>query len=92
VKGLSGRSGLAAGTGMLFSYEDSSEHCMWMKDMKFNIDIVWFDDSQRITSIVPDLPPDTYPQSYCARGKTVLELPAGTAAKHGLRVGQIIKF
>jgi hypothetical protein len=92
AQGLSGRTSLADHTGMLFEYTETSKRCMWMKDMKFNVDIVWFDASNRITSIVPNLSPGTYPQSYCADSKYVVELPAGTTAKEGLRVGQIVKF
>jgi uncharacterized membrane protein (UPF0127 family) len=89
-KGLSGRSGLAKGTGMIFSYENPTEHCMWMKDMKFNIDIVWLDANKRITSIVSNLNPTTYPQKYCAISKYVVELASGEARANGLRVGQIV--
>ncbi len=92
AEGLSGRTGLAPRTGMLFDYNQTTQRCMWMKDMKFNIDIVWFDENGRISSIVNDLSPATYPQSYCADGRTVVELPTGTAKTYGLRVGQIVKF
>jgi uncharacterized membrane protein (UPF0127 family) len=98
VKGLSGRSGLGADQGMLFDYGSNDghdhgtdeNHCIWMKEMNFSIDVVWVDSTERITSIVPDLSPDTYPQAYCAKAEKILELPAGTAARHGLRVGQKI--
>ena len=65
---------------------------MWMKDMHFNIDIIWLNESTRITSIAPDLSPSTYPQTYCADAKYVVELPAGEAARQGLRVGQTVKL
>jgi len=77
---------------MLFKYENVEKRCMWMKDMKFNIDILWLDGNNRISSIVRDLSPTTYPQSYCADAKYVIELKAGEADKHNLRVGQVIKL
>lgn len=92
TQGLSGRSGLAENSGMLFSYDNVEKRCMWMKDMKFNIDIIWLDGNNRISSIVQDLSPSTYPQSYCADAKYVIELTAGEADKHNLRVGQVIKL
>ena len=39
--GLSGRNGLAEGTGMLFVFDSPSDQGFWMKDMKFPIDIIW---------------------------------------------------
>lgn len=92
AKGLSGRTGLANNAGMLFTYPDTAKRCMWMKDMKFNIDIVWFSAEHRISSIVSDLSPATYPQSYCADAQYVIELPSGSTNRAGLRVGQIVQF
>src|SRR5687768_12223628 len=40
-KGLSGRNKLGKGRGMLFVYSQAEDYCMWAKDMKFAIDIVW---------------------------------------------------
>lgn len=90
TKGLSGRSELSADGGMLFQYENVERRCIWMKDMKFNIDVIWVDENNRITSIVNDLSPGTYPQSYCADAQRVIELKAGEAIRHNLRVGQVI--
>lgn len=45
-QGLSGRSLLAKDAGMLFIFERPGHHVFWMKDMKFNIDIVWIADDQ----------------------------------------------
>lgn len=92
ARGLSGRRGLDASTGMLFSYPNVAERCIWMKDMRFNIDIIWLDDTNRVSSIVADLSPKSYPQNYCADAKYVVELPAGAAAEQGLRVGQVVKL
>lgn len=90
ARGLSGRSGLDAGTGMLFSFPQLAERCMWMNDMRFSIDIIWLDTDKRVTSIAPDLSPESFLQPYCAQAQYVVELPAGSAAKQGLRVGQVV--
>jgi hypothetical protein len=92
AKGLSGRTSLGKRAGMLFSYGDLQQRCIWMKDMHFSLDIIWFDASHRVTSIVPNLSPSTYPQSYCANAQYVVELNAGEVAQHGLRPGQVVKF
>jgi uncharacterized membrane protein (UPF0127 family) len=89
--GLGGRDSLAPDSGMLFSYAGATNRCMWMKGMRFNIDIVWINSSFRITSIVSNVSPGTYPQEYCATAQYVVELPAGVT-QHALLVGQIVKL
>lgn len=92
AKGLSGRTTLIKNGGMLFKYDTVGNRCFWMKDMKFNLDIIWFNSEHRITSIVKDLSPATYPQSYCGEAQNVVEFASGVANKHNLRVGQIVQF
>lgn len=92
TRGLSGRSGLEPGTGMLFVYNNAAERCMWMKDMKFNIDIVWVGSDYHISKVASNLSPATYPTSYCAEAQYVIELPAQTAVSYGLKSGQQLTF
>ena len=40
-RGLSGREGLENNKGMLFTFEESGARTFWMKEMKFDIKIVW---------------------------------------------------
>src|ERR1043166_4776967 len=40
-QGLSGRSALPSGRGMLFVFDADAEWGFWMKDMSFAIDMVW---------------------------------------------------
>lgn len=81
-RGLGGRSALGKTSGMLFVFDDPSSACMWMKDMRFAIDVLWLDSSRRVITAARNLQPDTYPQTYCApRPATyVVELPAGALA------------
>lgn len=93
IKGLSGRNCLDEDSGMLFTYNNSSdERCFWMKDMKFSIDIIWLDEQGKITTIHDNVSPDTYPKSFCpnALSKDVLEVRAGKAKKSGWRVGSSV--
>jgi uncharacterized membrane protein (UPF0127 family) len=91
-KGLSGRSGLAKDGGMLFSFKGTSRRCIWMKDMKFNIDILWLNSDKRVVSAVANMSPKSYPQNYCAAASSVIELPAGTMRSQGIRPGQVVQF
>lgn len=93
-RGLGGRGSMPDNHGMLFIIPKASIACFWMKDMRYNLDIIWLDNSKRIAKIEPNLSVDSYPQSYCSANPTayVLELNAGqTVAKH-LQVGQQLNF
>ena len=91
TRGLSHRQSLPWNHGMLFEYDSPGFPLFWMKDMHFDIDIVWIRDS-RIVDIspeVPHVPPgDPIPQVRPSQlTDTVLEIPAGYAAAHGWRPG-----
>ncbi|HKJ25017.1 MAG TPA: DUF192 domain-containing protein [Myxococcota bacterium] len=93
-QGLSGREGLAPGTGLLFLHPTTELHRYWMKDMRFPIDIVWM-RAGRIVDVSHRVPPPgpgedgreivVAPRTPC---DAVLELPAGYARAHGFDVGQ----
>lgn len=89
-QGLSGRSRLAEGTGMLFIFDPMKTPGFWMKDMRFSLDIIFAKADGTIVTIYPDLSPATYPQSYHPTEpvRYVLEVPAGFALQHGISVGQ----
>lgn len=91
-RGLSKRTSMPRNGGMLFAYPTSSRLCFWMKDMYFNLDIIWLDASKKVVHIEENLSPDTYPEYFCADGRYVIELNAGEAAKSGLRTGQAVAF
>lgn len=93
-RGLGGRDSMPNNHGMLFIIPKASIACFWMKDMHYNLDMVWLDSSRRITKIEPNLSPDSYPQSYCSAKPTayVLELNAGQVAARHMQVGQQLSF
>jgi hypothetical protein len=92
-KGLSGHTPLADDEGMLFLFGKSGNYGFWMKDMKFPIDIIWI-DGNKITTIAPNVPPDTYPSPFYSDlpSDKVLEINAGTVQKLGVKVGDEVKF
>ena len=47
-QGLSGRDDLAENKGMLFVYTEPETIGIWMKDMKFPIDILWFNAEKEV--------------------------------------------
>ena len=89
--GLSGRDHIDQDSVMVFKFGRAEQHCMWMKDMKFPIDMVWLDESQKVVAIEQNVSPDSYPTSFCHEGRQVLELAAGTAGRLSLRIGDEIQ-
>lgn len=96
--GLSGRTSLGPDRGMLFDFARPGRQSFWMKDMHFPVDIVWIRDNRVVGFVTAPAPaPKTsvfkLPAYYSPEPVNfVLELPAGTMAKNGLKVGDEIKF
>jgi uncharacterized membrane protein (UPF0127 family) len=90
ARGLSGRSELAEGRGMIFPYARPARQGFWMVDMRFDIDIVWIraDRIVDLTLEAPHDPPGELPV-YRPRepADLVLEVPAGTSQRMGWRIG-----
>lgn len=89
--GLSGRESLGKNEGMIFSSNESEEMCMWMKEMKFNLAIIWV-DSKKVSHIEPDISPATYPEPYCHRADHVIEVNVADLRSSGLKVGDKINL
>ena len=81
LRGLLGRSGLSSGEGMLLR-PAASIHTAFMR---FPIDAVFLDREDRVLKVAAELPP--WRAAACRGARTVLELPAGEAARQGLRPG-----
>ena len=89
-RGLSGRESLLEGEGMLFAFPNSSRPMIWMKDMKFALDILWLNQGILVDRLESAPPAGANPDvSYLpeADADMVLEVPAGTVQKHGLKLG-----
>jgi len=97
-RGLSGRDGLAEGSGMFFIFDAPSDYGFWMKDMKFPIDIIWIkgdmvvgfsenaapEPGKPIWELKIYRPPEPVDR--------VLEVNAGTAVKYGIKAGSAVVF
>jgi uncharacterized membrane protein (UPF0127 family) len=93
ASGLGSRQSMPQGQGMLFVYTQPAERCFWMKDMRFDLDMVWLNASKQVQRVERDVPPGSYPRTFCADdAQYVIELNAGQAAATGLKEGQQITF
>ena len=81
LRGLLGRSGLPSGEGLLLR-PAASIHTAFMR---FTIDAVFLNRGNEVVKVVSDLKP--WRTASCRGSRAVLELPAGEAAKRGLRPG-----
>ena len=92
--GLSGREGLGMENGMLFVFQDYEYPSIWMKDMKFPIDIIWISGNQVVdfeenaqapASTTPDFALQVYRPD--TRANLVLEVSAGFVQENDIRIG-----
>ncbi|MDH3780010.1 MAG: DUF192 domain-containing protein [Nitrosopumilus sp.] len=51
--------------GMLFIYEESGNYSFWMHNVKFALDILWFDDKGNAVHIKQNIPPCTTEPEHC---------------------------
>jgi uncharacterized membrane protein (UPF0127 family) len=84
MRGLLGRSHLDEGTGILLQPAPSI-HTLFMR---FAIDVVFLDRERKIVGISHTLRP--WRVAGARRAVAALELPAGTAVRHGLAIGDIL--
>ena len=94
TKGLGGMESLPQNQAMLFVFDQPGEYGIWMKDMKFPIDIFWLDDQKKIISLEHNISPDTYPKVFSSTdtGSYVLETNEGFAKENNLVVGKVLDF
>ncbi|MDR3559740.1 MAG: DUF192 domain-containing protein [Candidatus Pacebacteria bacterium] len=91
-KGLGDRDSLCRNCAMLFKFEKKGDYMFWMKDMRFDLDIIWIADGkivyiakdishEALNTIDPKTPADN-----------VLEINAGLAERYGFKIGDAISI
>ncbi len=90
--GLSGRLKMSEEEAMLFVFDSPGYHSFWMKNMKFDIDIIWiyYDTIVYIEEKVKhpqNQDSDLELYSSNSKANMVLEVIAGTSSKYGFSVG-----
>jgi len=82
LRGLLGRKALAKGEGLLLCPERSIHTFL----MRFPIDVLYLDENNTVIRQTEAMPPQR-PGPWVRGTHAVLELPAGTIARHGIAVG-----
>lgn len=94
-QGLSGKEKLQEDEGMLFVFESPAKYEFWMKEMKFDLDMVWIrgDEVVEISEAVPA--PKEGEEPAVVKPKVavdkVLEVNSGWVGTNGVKVGDLVK-
>ena len=94
IRGLSGMRKLAKDTAMLFVFDKPDKYGIWMKDMKFPIDIIWISKDFSVIGIEKNIKPETYPEIFGRDfvSKYVLEVKAGFSDENEIKIGKLVKI
>jgi hypothetical protein len=87
MRGLMHRPSMAASAGMLFIFDESAPHCMWMKNTLIPLSVAFLDEEGAIINIA-DMEPHSE-QSHCAAkpARYALEMNRGWFAQRGIKAG-----
>jgi uncharacterized protein len=93
-RGLSGRQSLEPTEGMLFVFSDDDHHGIWMKDMRFPIDIIWIDGEGTVVDVEHAARPESYPHIFepSTPARYVIETNAHFAESFGIDQGSTVKL
>jgi uncharacterized membrane protein (UPF0127 family) len=94
IQGLSGKEELTKNNGMLFVFDKPGLYGIWMKDMNFAIDIIWFNEFKEVIHLVENATPESYPETFTPPSTSVyiLEVPAGFVDGNHIKIGDSIEF
>jgi uncharacterized membrane protein (UPF0127 family) len=94
--GLSNRDSMSPDHGMLFVFDSQGEWGFWMKDMRFSLDIIWFDSQRNVVfmeqKLLPCTPQDCPIYTPQTKAMYVLEVNAGFVQAHGITLGDVFSF
>jgi uncharacterized membrane protein (UPF0127 family) len=98
ARGMMYRDTLAPDRGMLFIHSQPGRYPYWMHNVKVPLDIIWLDAQRRIVEMSPHTPPCQAAADQCPNyggnkeSITVLEMAAGSIQRHGLALGNQLRF
>ena len=91
MQGLMHRKTMAQNAGMLFVFDESSMHCMWMKNTYLPLSVAFLDERGAIINIA-DMTPHSE-ESHCAAkpARYALEMNRGWFAERGIKPGSRLR-
>ena len=99
VQGLSGREFLDENRGVLFIFPDSRRQSFWMKEMKFDLDMIFINEG-RVIEVYEQVPAPIEGQEdgreikVVTKGEAdmVLEVNSGWVRENGIKVGDKVEL
>ncbi len=98
-KGLSKFENIEEYQGMLFIFDTPGRWSIWMKDMKFNIDIIFLKQNNEVVTVFQNVKFETHENVFQYRkylpeldSKYVIELKEGEIEKNKIKLGDKINF
>ena len=92
-KGLMFRKELDPEYGMIFVYEEESNHSFYMKNTFIALDMIFVSGDKKIVGILENVPIlNEASRTVGEPSKYVIELVAGSAQKKGIKVGSEVRF
>ena len=90
--GLSYRTDLPEGRGMLFFMPNQEVQTFCMRGMRLPLDLIWI-SAGRVAGITRNVPP-TFPGDLTSPAPVnqVLEVPGGFADRHGIKAGDPVRW
>jgi len=100
IRGLMFQDQLPYDQGMIFVFEQSGLHSLWMLNMQFSLDMIWFDQDGKIVHIEKDVPPCktaleiTTCQSIIPDGESyyVLEVTSGFVDQNNITKDSVLSI
>jgi uncharacterized protein len=92
-RGLMFRKELQADSGMLFVFQETSEHAFWMQNTLIPLDLIFIGEDGRVVGIVANAEPlTTSPRAVGSLSRYVLEVNGGWSAAHTVSKGDRVRF
>ncbi|ABK77823.1 conserved hypothetical protein [Cenarchaeum symbiosum A] len=100
VRGLMFQDALPPDEGMIFVFETPGPYSLWMLNMQFELDMIWFDEEGRVVHIEQGVPPcksalETVTCTALSPGGAavyVLEVTAGYVDEFGVNDDSILEI
>ena len=100
IRGLMFQDQLEFDEGMIFIFESSARHSLWMMNMQFAIDMIWFDDEGNVVYIKENAAPckTAIEAATCtsvvpdSESLYILEATAGFVDMHNITLDSILEL
>ncbi len=93
ARGLMFRKSLPQREGMLFVFPTTDDHSFWMRNTFISLDIIFLGEDFRVVGILENVPIlNDQLRKIGAKSLYAVELAAGSAKKHGIEKGVLLKL